>query len=94
MNTIRKYIKHLPDKDLRELWNRAQYDTTPEGLTVYAHLTAELREREQPHLYRALHQLGIIKKTVTIEWRTDRIVTYIDGEYFGVWDIWKHTFVD
>ena len=94
MNTLRKYIKHLPDTELYELWKKAQNDITPEGMTVYAHLTAELREREQPHLYRALHQLGIVKKTVTIEWRTDRITTYIDGEYFGMWDIHKRTFVD
>lgn len=45
-------------------------------------------------LYKAIHALGI-EKSFTIDWvSTDRIAVYIDGEYFGIWDTVRKTFVD
>lgn len=45
-------------------------------------------------LLEALTKLGI-KGTVTTKWITkDRIVVYIDDEYFGIWDTIRKTFVD
>ncbi len=45
-------------------------------------------------VYEALTKLGI-KGSIVVNWiTTDRIAVYVDGEYFGIWDITKKTFVD
>ena len=45
-------------------------------------------------LYEVLKTLGI-KGKITIKYITvDRIVIYVDGEYFGIWDTNRKTFVD
>lgn len=45
-------------------------------------------------LHNALIKLGV-KGTVTTKWiTTDRIAVYLDGEYFGLWDTTRKTFVD
>ena len=42
-------------------------------------------------LFEALVKLEVITtKRITI----DRIAVYINGEYFGIWDIHRKTFVD
>lgn len=46
------------------------------------------------YLHSALIKLGV-KGTVTTKWiTTDRIAVYVDGEYFGIWDTSRKTFVD
>ena len=45
-------------------------------------------------LYEALTKLGI-EGTIVTKWiTTDRIAVYVDGEYFGIWDTNRKTFVD
>ena len=46
-------------------------------------------------LYDALTLLGIKTSKITVNWiAIDRIAVYLDGEYFGIWDIHRKTFVD
>ena len=46
-------------------------------------------------LYEALEKLGVKGDHIIVNWiATDRIAVYIDGEYFGIWDTNRKTFVD
>lgn len=46
-------------------------------------------------LYEALTTLGVKASQVIVHWiTTDRVSVYLDGEYFGIWDIQRKTFVD
>jgi hypothetical protein len=45
-------------------------------------------------LYEALTKLGI-EGAIATKWiTTDRIAVYVNGEYFGIWDTTRKTFVD
>ena len=43
---------------------------------------------------KALKTLGVGGTVTTKEITFDRIAVYVDGEYFGIWDTTKKTFVD
>jgi hypothetical protein len=45
-------------------------------------------------LYSALVKLGVIGAITTYQITNDRIAVYVDGEYFGIWDTTRKTFVD
>ena len=45
-------------------------------------------------LIKALETLGIRGTVTTNEITNGRIIVYVDGEYFGIWDTTKKTFVD
>ena len=45
-------------------------------------------------LHSALICLGINGTITTKRITTDRIAVYLDGEYFGLWDTTRKTFVD
>lgn len=45
-------------------------------------------------LKEALKKLNIKGKVGIKYVSTDRIAVYVDGEYFGIWDKLKKTFVD
>lgn len=42
-------------------------------------------------LFEALVKLGVI---TTNQITTDRVAVYVTGEYFGIWDTNRKTFVD
>ena len=44
-------------------------------------------------LKRGLNAYGV-KGTVNVKLNGDRAIIKVDGEYFGMWDIVKSTFVD
>lgn len=52
------------------------------------------KEKTMKELYKALTTLGIKGTVITKMITTDRIVVYVDGEYFGIWDTTRKTFVD
>ena len=46
-------------------------------------------------LFAALAALGVKDAAIIAHWITaDRIAVYVDGEYFGIWDTIRKTFVD
>ena len=45
-------------------------------------------------LHNALIKLGIKGTIITKQITTDRIAVYLNGEYFGLWDTTRKTFVD
>lgn len=45
-------------------------------------------------LFEALVKLGTKGKVTTKQITTDRIAVYVNGEYFGIWDTNRKTFVD
>ena len=45
-------------------------------------------------LYEALKRLNVKGKVVIKHITTDRIIVYINSEYFGIWDSIRKTFVD
>lgn len=45
-------------------------------------------------LHEALNTLGVKGTITTNQITTDRIAVYVDGEYFGIWDTNRKTFVD
>lgn len=46
-------------------------------------------------LFNAIAALGVTGATIIVHWiASDRIAVYIDGEYFGIWDNTRKTFVD
>lgn len=45
-------------------------------------------------IMKALKILGVTGHVTTKRIDDDRIAVYIDGGYFGVWDIIRQTFVD
>ena len=52
-------------------------------------------KRNMKELYEALAKLGIKGTNIIVHWiTTDRIAVYIDGEYFGIWDTRRKTFID
>ena len=45
-------------------------------------------------LHSALDKLGVKGAITTHQIANDRIAVYLDGEYFGIWDTARKTFVD
>ena len=45
-------------------------------------------------IMKALKELGVIGTVTTKEISTGRTSIYINGEYFGIWDTDRKTFVD
>ena len=45
-------------------------------------------------IHKALEILGAEGEITMTPITYDRIVVYVDGEYFGIWDTEKKTFVD
>lgn len=45
-------------------------------------------------LYKALNTLHVKGIVTTKQITTDRIAVFVDGEYFGIWDTHRKTFVD
>ena len=43
---------------------------------------------------KALKTLGVTGKVHLRQIATDRIEVTVDGEYFGIWDVIRKTFVD
>lgn len=90
----RKYIRQLSDEDLHGIWNLAKDDQDYESIIITHQIECEIGERKMKDITKALRELGV-KGTVTTKLvDLDRIAVYVNGEYFGLWDTTRKTFVD
>lgn len=94
---IRKYLEKVTDIDLYGLHEAAKKDNSSEALVVRLIGESELAyrmEKKMKEIKKALDQLGV-EGYATSKWAAgDRIAVYIYGEYFGIWDTVRKTFVD
>ena len=93
----RRYLKSLSDEDLHGLWKAAKDDNEYEAVIITYFIECEKEERKErrmKEIMKALRKLGHngIVKTKWIS--KDRFAVYVDGEYFGIWDSNRKTFVD
>lgn len=42
----------------------------------------------------AIRSLGERSRNVEISYRSERAIVYVNKEYFGVYDLERHTFID
>lgn len=93
----RKYIEQLNDEDLYNLWELAKDDTEYESVIVTYLMECEIEERKEKRMkeiMKALRELGVGGIVTTKDIDFDRFAVYVDGEYFGIWDTNRKTFVD
>lgn len=94
MRNIRKHFKNLTDENLHGLLQAAIKDTSNEAQCIKYMVMVEMEYRADAAIRKALKQLGVTG-TMTTRWVTDdRIAVDIDGNYFGIWDTQRGTFVD
>ena len=92
-----KYIKRCSDKDLQGLWELAKDDIEYEAVVVTHLIECEMEERKEKRMkeiMKGLRALGVNGMVTTKQLDFDRHAVYVDGEYFGIWDTKKKTFVD
>ncbi len=94
---IRKYLEKVTDIDLFGIHEAAKKDNSSEALVVRLIGESELAyrmEKKMKEIQKGLDQLGV-DGYATGKWIAgDRIAVYIYGEYFGIWDTVRKTFVD
>lgn len=94
---IRKYLKTLSDEDLHGLWRSAKDDIEYEAVIITYLIECEKADRKEcrmKEIMKALRELGV-NGIVKSKWISkDRFAVYVDGEYFGIWDTERKTFVD
>lgn len=94
MRTVRKHFKNLTDENLHGLLQAAVKDPSNEAKCIKYMVMSELGYRADKEIRKALKQLGVTG-TMSTRWVTeDRIAVDIDGDYFGIWDTVRKTFVD
>lgn len=94
IRAARKYIKQLSDDDLQGVWNLAKNDPDYEAVVITHQIEIEIGERKMKEITKALKELGVSGTVTTKMVAPDRIAVYVDGEYFGLWDTTRKTFVD
>lgn len=93
----RKYIERLSEEDLQALWELGKDDNEYEAVVITHLIECEMEERKEKRMkeiMKALRTLGVKGTVTTKQITTDRIAVYVDGEYFGIWDNVRKTFVD
>lgn len=97
IRVARKYIERLNDEDLQKLLELAKAEIDYEAVIVTYLMECELEERKEKRMkeiMKALRELGAGGIVTTKEISTGRISVYVDGDYFGIWDTDRKTFVD
>jgi hypothetical protein len=93
----RKYIEQLSNEDLHALWELAKDDNDYDAVVVTYLMECEMEERKErlmKDITKAIRDLGVRGYVSTKTIDHDRCAVYLDGEYFGIWDSCRKTFVD
>lgn len=97
IRVARKYLEGQSDTELFGIWQTAKKDDSKEVAiirNIIEGIWDKRKSKQTSELYAALHRLSI-RQTVRIDWiAVDRISVEVDGEYFGIWDTVRKTFVD
>lgn len=94
---VRQYVERLNNEDLYGLWESAKDDISYEAIIVTYLIECEIEERKErrmKEIMKALRELGVRGIVTTKDVDFDRFSVYVDGEYFGIWDTTRKTFVD
>ena len=94
---VRKYIEKLSREDLHGLYEAAKKETGYESVVITHIIECEMEERKEQIMKettRAVRQLGANGTVTTKHIDMNRFAVYLDGEYFGIWDTVRKTFVD
>lgn len=93
----RQYIERLSNEELHGLLESAKGDISYEAIIVTYLIECEIEERKErrmKEIMKALRELGVSGIVTTKDIDFDRFSVYVDGEYFGIWDTIRKTFVD
>lgn len=93
----RKIIEQMSEKDLHGLYEAAKNDNDYAAVVVTHIIECEMEDRKEKRMkeiMKALRGLGAGGIVTTKHITTGRFAVYLDGEYFGIWDTIRQTFVD
>ena len=93
----RKYIERSSDEELQAIWELAKDDVEHEAIVITHLIECEMEERQEKRMkeiIKALRTLEVGGIVTTKQITFDRYSVYVDGEYFGIWDTNRKTFVD